>query len=99
MRPGEQAQPGERDVLASAPPRPGPPQPGPPQPGTPPGGGRSPENQGYVVFGYLVSGMGAYGLIGWLIAWLTHWTPAIPIGAIGGLVLAIVGVFYRYGRP
>jgi ATP synthase protein I len=49
--------------------------------------------------GYLVSGMVAYGLVGWLIATLTHWTAAIPIGAIAGLILAIVGVFYKYGRP
>lgn len=85
----QQTQPGERDVPASAP----------PEPDARPGSGRQPENQGYAVFGYLVSGMVAYGLIGWLVAWLTHWTPAIPIGAIAGLVLAVVGVFYKYGRP
>jgi hypothetical protein len=88
MRARPQTQPREQDV----------PAPVPPEPDTRPGG-RQPENQGYAVFGYLVSGMAAYGLLGWLVAWLTHWTPAIPIGAIAGLVLAIVGVFYKYGRP
>jgi hypothetical protein len=89
MRTRQQTQPEEHDVPASVP----------PEPDARPGDGRSPENQGYAVFGYLVSGMVAYGLIGWLVAWLTHWTPAIPIGAIAGLVLAVVGVFYKYGRP
>jgi hypothetical protein len=89
MRSGQRTQPEERDVPAAVP----------PEPGSGPGSGRTPENQGYAVFGYLVSGMVVYSLLGWLVSWLTHWTPAIPIGALAGLVLAIVGVFYKYGRP
>ncbi len=89
MRSGQRARPAERELPAAVP----------PEPGSGPDGGRTPQNQGYAVFGYLVSGMVAYGLVGWLVSSLTHWAPAIPIGALAGLVLAIVGVFYKYGRP
>jgi ATP synthase protein I len=89
MRSGQRTQPAERNRPAAVP----------AEPGSGPGDGPAPQNQGYAVFGYLVSGMVVYGLLGWLVSWLTHWTPAIPIGALAGLVLAIVGVFYKYGRP
>ncbi len=56
------------------------------------------ENQGWSVFSYLIAGMVAYGLLGWLVAWLTHIAVFIPLGALLGLVFAIGGVVWKYGR-
>ena len=42
--------------------------------------------------------MVAYGLIGWLAAWLTHIPVLAPVGALVGLVFAIGGVVWKYGR-
>ena len=53
---------------------------------------------GWTVFGYLISGMLAYGGIGWLVA---HWTGIsliFPLGMLFGLALTITVVIYRYGR-
>ena len=61
-------------------------------------GQRHEENAGWTVFSYLIAGMIAYGLIGWLVAALTHIAILIPLGVLAGLVIAIVGVFLRYGR-
>jgi ATP synthase protein I len=72
-------------------------------------GGRSPasgqpetgpveENAGWSIFSYLIAGMVAYGLIGWLVAWLTHVPVLLPVGALAGLVFAIGGVVWKYGR-
>ncbi len=57
------------------------------------------ENAGWTIFSYLIAGMVAYGLIGWLAAWLTHISVLIPLGALVGLVTAVIGVFVKYGRP
>ena len=56
------------------------------------------ENQGWSIFSYLIAGMAAYGLIGWLVAWLTHIPVLLPVGALVGLVFAIGGVVWKYGR-
>jgi hypothetical protein len=40
-----------------------------------------------------------YGLIGWLVGRVTHIAVLFPLGAITGLVLAIVLIIFRYGRP
>ena len=56
------------------------------------------ENQGWSIFSYLIAGMVAYGLIGWLAAWLTHIPVLLPVGALVGLVFAIGGVVWKYGR-
>jgi ATP synthase protein I len=56
------------------------------------------ENQGWTIFSYLIAGMVAYGLIGWLVAWLTHVPVLLPVGALVGLVFAIGGVVWKYGR-
>ena len=56
------------------------------------------ENQGWSIFSYLIAGMVAYGLIGWLVAWLTHVPVLLPVGALVGLVFAIGGVVWKYGR-
>ena len=42
--------------------------------------------------------MVAYGLIGGLAAWLTHIPVLAPVGALVGLVFAIGGVVWKYGR-
>ncbi len=69
-----------------------------------PPGGQLPEgdpvedNAGWSIFSYLIAGMVAYGLIGWLVAWLTHIPVLLPLGALVGLVFAIGGVVWKYGR-
>jgi hypothetical protein len=39
-----------------------------------------------------------YGLLGWLLATLTHIRLLIPLGALAGLLVAIGGIVYKYGR-
>ena len=56
------------------------------------------DNQGWSIFSYLIAGMVAYGLIGGLAAWLTHIPVLAPVGALVGLVFAIGGVVWKYGR-
>jgi ATP synthase protein I len=56
------------------------------------------DNAGWSIFSYLIAGMVAYGLLGWLLATVTHTAVLLPLGAIAGLVVAIAGVVYKYGR-
>jgi F0F1-type ATP synthase assembly protein I len=56
------------------------------------------ENAGWTIFSYLIAGMVAYGLLGWLLATVTHTPVLLPLGAIAGLVVAIAGIAYKYGR-
>jgi ATP synthase protein I len=56
------------------------------------------DNAGWTIFSYLLSGMVAYGLIGWLVAHFTHLAVLTPIGALAGLLLAVVVIVFRYGR-
>jgi F0F1-type ATP synthase assembly protein I len=56
-------------------------------------------NAGWTIFGYMISGMAAYGGIGWLVGHFTHLPLLFPVGMLVGIVLAIVGILYRYGRP
>jgi ATP synthase protein I len=70
----------------------------PPASGQPPESGPVEDNQGWSIFSYLIAGMVAYGLIGWLVAWLTHIPVLLPLGALAGLVFAIGGVVWKYGR-
>ena len=60
--------------------------------------GPPPENAGWTIFSYLISGMLVYGLLGWLLATLTHIRLLIPLGALLGLVIAVGGIVYKYGR-
>ena len=60
--------------------------------------GPPPENAGWTIFSYLISGMLVYGLLGWLLATLTHVRLLIPLGAVAGLLVAIGGIVYKYGR-
>ena len=57
------------------------------------------ENAGWSVFSYLIAGMAAYGGIGWLFGHWLHAAILFPAGMLTGLVLAIVLIIYRYGRP
>ncbi len=63
-----------------------------------PRSGPPPENAGWTIFSYLISGMLVYGLFGWLLATLTHVRLLIPLGAVAGLLVAIGGIVYKYGR-
>jgi ATP synthase protein I len=62
----------------------------------PPDGG---SNEGWSLFSYLISGMVFYGAIGWLVGRWTHVALIFPLGMLVGLVLAIVLIIYKYGRP
>ena len=61
--------------------------------------GPPPDNAGWTIFSYLLSGMLVYGLLGWLLATLTHIGLLIPLGTLAGLVVAVGGIVYKYGRP
>jgi F0F1-type ATP synthase assembly protein I len=52
---------------------------------------------GWTVSGYLVSGMLAYGLIGWLIGRAVHVSLLLPVGMLAGLAISIGFIIYRYG--
>jgi ATP synthase protein I len=56
------------------------------------------QNESWSVFGYLISGMAAYGGIGWIAGRLTHLSFLFPVGMLTGLVLGIVLILYRYGK-
>jgi ATP synthase protein I len=53
---------------------------------------------GWTVFGYLVAGMLAYGLIGWLIGRAVHVPLLFPVGMLVGLAISIGYIIYRYGK-
>ena len=52
---------------------------------------------GWTVSGYLISGMLAYGLIGWLIGRAVHVSLLLPIGMLVGLAISIGFIIYRFG--
>jgi len=52
---------------------------------------------GWTVFGYLISGMLAYGIIGWLVGRAVHAELLFPIGMLVGLAISIGFIIYRYG--
>jgi F0F1-type ATP synthase assembly protein I len=54
---------------------------------------------GWTVFSYLISGMLAYGGIGWLIGHFTRISLLFPIGMLVGLGISLGWIIYRYGRP
>jgi len=55
-------------------------------------------NQGWSIFGYLISGMAFYGGLGWLIGRWTHIAAIFPIGMLVGLGVGVFAVIYKYGR-
>ena len=54
---------------------------------------------GWNVFSYLISGLLAYGGIGWVIAHFTHVSLFFPIGMLVGLAISTGWIVYKYGRP
>src|ERR1051326_9605788 len=55
-------------------------------------------NLGWTVFSYLLSGMAAYGMIGWLVGRAVQVPLLFPIGMLIGLGISIGFIIYRYGR-
>ncbi len=53
---------------------------------------------GWAVFSYLISGMIAYGVIGWGIGRALHAGWLFPVGMIVGMAISVCYVIYRYGR-
>lgn len=53
---------------------------------------------GWEVVSYLISGMLAYGGIGWLIGRAVHIELLFPVGMAVGLAIALGWVIYRNGR-
>ena len=56
-------------------------------------------NIGWTVFSYLLSGMAAYGLIGWLIGRAVGVSMLFPMGMLVGLAISLGFVIWRYGMP
>jgi F0F1-type ATP synthase assembly protein I len=54
-------------------------------------------NIGWTVSSYLLSGMAAYGIIGWLIGRAVHVSLLFPVGMLVGLAISIGFIIYRYG--
>jgi ATP synthase protein I len=55
-------------------------------------------NIGWTVLSYLLSGMAAYGGIGWLIGRAVHVSMLFPIGMLVGLAISLGFVIWRFGR-
>ena len=53
---------------------------------------------GWSAFSYLISGMIAYGAIGWGIGKALHAEWPFPVGMIVGLAISVGYVIYRFGR-
>jgi ATP synthase protein I len=53
---------------------------------------------GWTVFSYLISGLVAYGAIGWGIGKVIHAEWPFPVGMMLGLAVSVGFVIYRYGR-
>jgi ATP synthase protein I len=54
-------------------------------------------NIGWTAVSYLLSGMAAYGGIGWLIGRAVHVQMLFPIGMLVGLAISIGFVIWRFG--
>jgi F0F1-type ATP synthase assembly protein I len=54
---------------------------------------------GWTMASYMISGLVAYGLIGWLLARFTHVQILFPVGMLFGIAVSTGYVIYRYGRP
>ena len=53
---------------------------------------------GWTVFSYLLAGMAAYGIIGWLLGRAVHVALLFPLGMLFGLGISIGYIIYRFGR-
>jgi ATP synthase protein I len=54
---------------------------------------------GWTIFSYLISGILAYGGIGWVIGHFAHIELLFPIGMLVGLTISTGWIIYKYGRP
>lgn len=63
--------------------------------------GRGPAglSTGWEMVSYLLAGMLAYGVIGWVVGHFTHISLLFPIGMLIGLAISVGWTIYRYGRP
>ena len=52
----------------------------------------------WAAFGYLVAGVGFYGLLGWLLSWWLHAPWLIPVGILFGAGLGLYLVYARLGK-
>lgn len=55
-------------------------------------------NIGWTVLSYLLSGMAAYGGIGWLIGRAVHVSMLFPLGMLVGLAISLGYIIHRFGR-
>jgi hypothetical protein len=53
---------------------------------------------GWTVFSYLLAGMAAYGIIGWLLGRAVHAPLLFPLGMLLGLGISIGYIIHRFGR-
>jgi len=53
---------------------------------------------GWNVFSYLIAGMIAYGIIGWLVGRAVHAAILFPLGMLVGLGISVGYIIHRYGR-
>ena len=53
---------------------------------------------GMTITSYLIAGLLAYGLIGWLIGQTVHLEILTPVGMLLGLGISMALIIYRYGR-
>jgi F0F1-type ATP synthase assembly protein I len=53
---------------------------------------------GWNVVSYLLAGMAAYGIIGWLIGRAVHVAVLFPVGMLVGLGISLGYIIYRFGR-
>jgi F0F1-type ATP synthase assembly protein I len=53
---------------------------------------------GMTITSYLIAGLLAYGLIGWLIGRAVHLPVLAPVGMVVGLAISMGLIIYRYGR-
>ena len=53
---------------------------------------------GWTVTSYLLAGMAAYGIIGWLIGRAVHVPVLFPLGMLLGLGISIAYIIHRFGR-
>jgi ATP synthase protein I len=53
---------------------------------------------GWTVFSYLLAGMAAYGIIGWLVGRAVRVPLLFPIGMLVGLGISIGYIIHHFGR-
>jgi ATP synthase protein I len=52
---------------------------------------------GWTVFSYLICGMAAYGIIGWLVGRAVHVSLLFPLGMLVGLGISIGYIIHHFG--